>query len=78
MHSAGYSAREIARELGISNTRVSQVIAQDGKHEVTATVRAPDKHTLIIETSDAQITGVAIKRALERAGILQTHKNEEA
>ena len=70
MASAGYTAREIARELGASNTRVSQILRQSEPIEVTATVRAPNKHTIIIETSDAQIAGVAIKRAFERAGIL--------
>lgn len=71
MSAAGYTNREIARELGCSHTRVAQVLSEDGKLDITATVSAPDKHTLIIKTTDAQITGVAIKRALERAGILR-------
>lgn len=70
MASAGYTNREIARELGCSHTRVAQVIAEDGKPEVRARVTAPDKHTVIVKTTDATITGVAIKRALKRAGIL--------
>jgi hypothetical protein len=69
MASAGYSAREIARELVISHTRASQVLAQDGRIDVHASIRAPSKDTLIIKTNDAQIAGVAIKRALKRAGI---------
>jgi predicted transcriptional regulator len=70
MSAAGYTNREIARELGCSHTRVAQVLAQDGQLEVTATVRAPNKHQVIIDTSDSQIAGVAVRRALERAGIL--------
>jgi predicted transcriptional regulator len=69
MSAAGYTNREIARELGCSHTRVAQVIAEDGRLEVTATVRAT-KSQVIIDTSDAQVTGVAVRRALERAGIL--------
>lgn len=69
MASAGYTNREIARELGCSHTRVAQVIAEDGKLNVTASISAPDKSTILIKTSDAQVAGVAIKRALKRAGI---------
>lgn len=77
MNAAGYTNREIARELGCSHTRVAQILAQQGKIDITATVRA-QKGRVIIETSDEQIVGITIKRALKRAGILSSHKNEEA
>jgi hypothetical protein len=70
MAAAGYSTREIAAEVGCFHSYVARVLKQDGTPKVTATVRAPNKHTLIIDTTDAQIAGVAIKRAFERAGIL--------
>ena len=78
MAAAGYSTREIASEVGCFHSYVSRVLKQDGKPVVTATVTAPTSTRIIIDTTDAQITGVAIKRALERAGILATHKSEEA
>jgi hypothetical protein len=69
MAAAGFTNREIASELGCSHTRVNQVLAASEPIEVTATIRAT-KSQVIIDTSDAQVTGVAVRRALERAGIL--------
>jgi hypothetical protein len=69
MASAGLSSREIARELGCSATYAARVIQHQGAETLSpVSVRAYDGR-VVIETDAPQIVGVAIKRALERAGI---------
>jgi predicted transcriptional regulator len=70
MSAAGYTNREIARELGCSHTRVAQVIAEDGRPVVTVDrLDARKDGTFVLKTTDPQIVGVIIRRALAKAGV---------
>ena len=69
MSRAGMSARQIARDLGCSSTYVARVLQREGPAPApTVSIKAYEGR-VVIETDSPQIVGVAIKRALERAGI---------
>ena len=66
---AGYSTREIGAIVGCSQAYVQRILARDGPADVgVVTIRAHDGR-VTIDTDSPQIVGVAIRRALERAGI---------
>ena len=72
MARAGLSSREIASELGCSATYVARIVQHQGPAPISpVSVRAYEGQ-VVIETDSPQIVGVAIRRALERAGIAIT------
>lgn len=72
MAAAGMTTREIASALGCSHSRIGQILAQHGPAPApTVSIKAYDGR-VVIETDSPQIVGVAIRRALDRAGIAVT------
>ena len=66
---AGYSTREIGAVVGCTQAYVHRILAREGPAEVApVTIRAHEGR-VTVETDSPQIVGVAIMRALERAGI---------
>ena len=70
MATAGYSGREIARALGYSHTSVARVLQSVPPLERSpVTIQASRDGTVTVHTAgDPRLVGVAVKRALERAG----------
>ena len=69
MAAAGMTTREIATALGCSHSRIGQILAQDGPAPITPVSIRAYEGRVVIETDSPQVVGVAIRRALERAGI---------
>jgi len=69
MSAAGLTTREIASSLGCSHSRIGQILAQHGPALVSPISIHASEGQIVITTDEPQIVGVAIKRALERAGI---------
>lgn len=69
MARAGYSTREIGEAVGCSHAYVQRIIARYGPAEVTPVRVRAHEGRVTIETDSPQVVGVAIRRALERAGI---------
>lgn len=72
MARAGFTSREIGRALDCSHTQVIRILAREGPAEVGAVTIRAHEGRVIIETDSPQVVGVAIRRALERAGIAVT------
>ena len=69
MGAAGYTAREIGEAVGCSHAYAARILAQDGPLPVPPVSIHASEGQIVIHTDSPQIVGVAIKRALERAGI---------
>lgn len=69
MAAAGMTTREIATALGCSHSRIAQILAQHGPTPMTPVSIHAYEGRVVIETDSPQVVGVAIRRALERAGI---------
>ena len=69
MAAAGLTTRETAELLDCSHTRIAQILAQHGPAHVSPVSISAISDGVIIMTQEPQIVGVAITRALRRAGI---------
>ena len=69
MSAVGLTTREIASLLGCSHSRIGQILAQLGPIPIEPVSIRAQEGMVTIKTDQAQIVAVAIKRALERAGI---------
>ena len=69
MAQAGYSLREIGEAVGVSHTQVARILASEPAPQLApVTIKARDG-MVVIETDSPQVVGVAVMRALRRAGI---------
>lgn len=70
MARAGFTAREIGRALDCSHTQVLRVLAKDGPIPIApVTIHALDDGHVVLDTDEPQIVAVAVRRALNKAGI---------
>lgn len=71
MSSAGYSLREIARELGCSHEGVRSVLAAGPLNKLPpVSISARSDGTVTLTTSgDPAVLGAAVRRALRLAGV---------
>ena len=71
LRAAGFTTREIAARLGTSQAYVMRLLAQTPREPVDAVSISAygDGRIVITTTGDPVVVGLAVRRALERAGI---------